>query len=760
MSDAKKEALEYHSSGRPGKIEVVSSKPCQTSKQLSLAYTPGVAEPCREIHRNPDDVFKYTARGNLVAVVSNGTAVLGLGNIGPKAAKPVMEGKGVLFKRFADIDVFDLELDTVDPEDIIRTVKLLEPTFGGINLEDIKAPDCFIIEKRLQEMMDIPVFHDDQHGTAIIAAAALINACKVTDRTLGEINLVFNGAGAAGLACADLLVTMGADRRNVIFCDSRGVIYQGRKEGMNEYKDKWAANTDARTLSEALRGADVFIGVSVGNLLTGEMIQLMAARPIIFAMANPDPEISPPDAKAARPDAIIATGRSDFPNQVNNVLGFPFIFRGALDVQARKINNEMMVAAAFALAELAQQDVPDSVARAYGGEQFSFGPDYIIPKPFDPRVLLWVAPAVAKAAIESGVARIDDFDLEGYRDRLERLLGPANFIMRNIVNIAKRERKRIVYPEGDTPAILRAVNHVVDEKLATPVLLGNEVKIRRAADELNVNLSGCEIVDTRTLPQREKYIDMLFQLRWRKGMTHLKAERLIRTNRMYLGALMLLNGEVDGLVGGVTRGYADAIRPVLQVMGREAEAKVVAGVYMMLFKNRVVFLADCTINRDPTAEQLADIAMQAADKAMFFGVAPRVAILAYSNFGSVRDNSISEKTSRAAEIVKARRPDLEAEGEMQADVAVNYDLLHESWPQASLTREANVLVFPDLMSGNAAYKLLRELGGAVAVGPLLTGIEGAFNVLQRGSDPDTIVNLTAVTVCQASGRKDLGVVKD
>jgi malate dehydrogenase (oxaloacetate-decarboxylating)(NADP+) len=760
MSDNKKEALDYHALGRPGKIEVVPTKPCQTSKQLALAYSPGVAEPCREIHKNPDAIFKYTARGNLVAVISNGTAVLGLGNIGAKAAKPVMEGKGVLFKRFADIDVFDIEIDSEDPDDIIRTVKLLEPTFGGVNLEDIKAPDCFRIESELQEQMSIPVFHDDQHGTAIITSAALINACLLTDRTLADSRIVFNGAGSAGIACARLIETMGGDRAKFTFCDSRGVIYKGRTKGMNEFKEEWAIDTDARTLADALVGADVFIGVSVGNVLTGEMIGPMAANPIVFAMANPDPEILPPVARAAREDVIIATGRSDYPNQVNNVLGFPFIFRGALDVQARKINVEMKIAAANALAELARQDVPDSVARAYGGMQFSFGRDYIIPKPFDPRVLLFVAPAVAKAALETGVARLTDFDLKGYRDRLERLLGPANFIMRNIVNIAKHENKRIVFPEGDNQAILRAAAQIIDEGIATPVLLGKEVNIRRVADSVNFDLAGCEIVDTRNMPGAEKLVDLLVKLRWRKGMTPVEAERELRTNRMAFGALLLHSGQVDGLVGGVTRNYADAIRPVLQIMGREPEARVVAGTYLMLFKNRIIFLADCTVNDDPNPEELANIAIQAADLASFFGVTPRVAMLAYSNFGSTRANPTSEKVAAATRLVKAARPDLEVDGEMQADTALDADLLKQNWPLASLTRAANVLVFPQLTAANAAYKLLRELGGAVAIGPLLTGINGAFNVLQRGSDPDTIVNLTAVTVCQAGDRRNLGVVKD
>ncbi|NLH51204.1 MAG: NADP-dependent malic enzyme [Myxococcales bacterium] len=760
MSDPRKDALNYHAQGRPGKIEVVSSKPCSTGKQLSLAYTPGVAEPCRDIAKNADDVYKYTTRGNLVAVVSNGTAVLGLGNIGPYAAKPVMEGKGVLFKRFADIDVFDIEINSKNPDDVINTVRLLEPTFGGINLEDIKAPDCFYIEEKLKGMLDIPVFHDDQHGTAIISAAALINACELTGRRLEDVKVVVNGAGAAGHACADLFVKLGVRHENVVLCDTKGVVYRGRAENMNPYKEKWAADTTARTLTEALVGADVFLGVSVGGALKPDMLRSMAKDPIIFAMANPDPEIMPDVAREARPDAIIATGRSDFPNQVNNVLGFPFIFRGALDVRARAINDEMKIAAAKALAALARQDVPESVAKAYEGRHFSFGRDYIIPKPFDPRVLLWVAPAVAKAAIETGVARVKDFHCEQYRDRLERLLGPAHWIMRNIVNIAKGERKRIVFPEGDDLNILRAAHLIVEEGIATPVLLGDEAVIRREAKKLRVNLEGCELIDPARSPNFEKYVQTLYAMRQRKGMTEIEARHWLRKDTMYVGALMVRLGEADGLIGGAARRYPDAIRPVLQTMGKRSDACVVAGAFMMLFKNRVVFLADCAVNDNPSAAELACIASMTADLASFFGVKPRVAMLSYSNFGTVRDEPLPLKMIEATRLVRELRPDLEVDGEMQADLAVNYERLQQHWSFSCMTREANVLIFPGLMSGNAAYKLLRELGGAAAIGPLLIGINGAFNVLQRSSDPETILDLTAVTVCQAGGRKNLGVVKD
>jgi len=759
MSDERQKALDYHAQGRPGKIEVNCSKPFRTSAQLSLAYSPGVAEPCREIEKHPEDVYKYTSRGNLVAVITNGTAVLGLGDIGPLAAKPVMEGKGGLFKRFADIDVFDLEVNTKDPDEFINAVKLLAPTFGGINLEDIKAPDCFKIEQELQAALDIPVFHDDQHGTAIISAAALVNGCALTGRKLKDVKVVINGAGAAGIACADLYVKMGVRKKNVTFCDSRGVVYRGRKEGMNEHKLAWAVDTKKRKLAGALEGADVFIGLSVAGALTPAMIRKMAPKPLIFAMANPDPEIMPDKARKVRPDAIIATGRSDFPNQVNNVLGFPFIFRGALDVQARQINDEMMIAAAKALADLAREEVPDSVKQAYEGREFSFGPNYIIPKPFDPRVLLWVAPAVAEAAIKTGVARRKDFDLSGYRDRLEKLLGPSHWIMRNVINIAKTNPKRIVYPEGDNPSVLRAAHLVVDEGIAIPVLLGSKKAIRRTAEEVHFDLHGCEIIDPQKLTDLDHYLDTFVELRQRKGVTRDEARRLVMVNRAYLGALMLKRGEVDGMITGVTRSHPDAIRPALQILGREPGARVAAGVYMMLFKDRVVFIGDSTVNHAPNAEQLADIAEMTAELARFFGLTPRVAMLAYSNFGSAR-NPVSEKVEEATELLHERGVDFEVEGEMQADTAVNHEIVEQVFPFARLSKSANVLIFPDLMSGNASYKLLRELAGAVAVGPLLLGVDGSFNVLQRGSDPETILNLTAVTVCQARGIKSLGVVKD
>ena len=759
MSVSREAALAYHAEGRPGKVEVVSSKACSTSKQLSLAYTPGVAWPCLEIAKNPLDVYKYTTRGNLVAVISNGTAVLGLGDIGALAAKPVMEGKGVLFKRFADIDVFDLELNTHDPDEFVNAVRLLEPTFGGINLEDIKAPECFDIEKRLQESMDIPVFHDDQHGTAIISAAALLNACELTGRKLSKIKLVVNGAGAAGIACTALYVKLGVNKANVIFCDTTGVIYKGRTKGMNPYKELWAADTPARTLADALVGADVFVGLSVAGALTPDLLKAMKPQPIVFAMANPDPEITPEDARRVRPDVVIATGRSDYPNQVNNVLGFPFIFRGALDVRARKINDEMKIAAVKALVDLTREEVPESVAKAYEGEHFAFGPEYIIPKPFDRRVLLWVAPAVAQAAIDSGVARITDFDLEAYRDRLERLLGPAQSIMRNVINIARTKPARIVLPEGDDPNVLRAAHAMTEEGFALPVLLGPEEVIREEAAAINFDLQGVEIIDPDHVPDFRRYVTAFFELRQRKGMTLNEADRLIRINRSYLGALMVRMGEADGMVGGTTRNYPDAIRPALQVLGRAPDAKVALGVYMMLFKNKVLFLGDCTVNHHPNVEELACIAVKTANLAAFFGLKPRVAMLCYGNFGSTR-GELCDKVRAATEMVRQCRPDLEIDGEMQADTAVNYGILKDNFPFAKLTKEANVLIFPDLMSGNAGYKLLKELGGAVAVGPLLLGINGCFNVLQRGSDPEAIVNLTAVTVCQARKLTSLGVVKD
>jgi len=751
-------ALDYHSKGRPGKIEVTPSKPCNTQMHLSLAYTPGVAEPCLMIHDNPDDVFKYTARGNLVAVITNGTAVLGLGNIGPLAAKPVMEGKAVLFKRFADIDVFDIELNTVDSDEIIRAVKLLEPTFGGINLEDIKAPECFYIEEELKKVMNIPVFHDDQHGTAIITSAALINACELTNRKLSSIKIVINGAGAAGIACAKMYMILGVLKENIWMCDTYGLIYKGRAKNMNPYKEIFAQNSEKRTLPDVIEGADVFIGLSVKGAITSNMLKRMAKDPIIFALANPDPEIMPDEAKTARPDAYIATGRSDFPNQVNNVLGFPFIFRGALDVGAKAINDEMKLAAANALAALAREDVPDSVLRAYGVRSMRFGSEYIIPKPLDQRVLLWVAPAVAKAAIESGVARKFELKEEEYITHLEGLLGASREIMRHAVNIAKLSPKRIVFTEGYDPRILRSAELIIREGVAKPILLGKKESIISLASSLALDLTGCEFVDPFSTPLLEHYSKMLYEKRQRKGVTIQEAKYLLTNHSNYFGAMMVLTGDADGMVLGETTKFRVAIKPVLEVIGTKPGISRVGGIFMVVVKNKVYFFGDAIINIDPDANCLAEVALQAVDVAKFFGITPRVAMLSFTNFGSTR-HPLSIKMHEAVRLIKERDPKLEIDGEMQADTAVSPAIIKEQFPFCNLKRGANVLIFPDLGSCNIAYKLLIHLGGAEIVGPLLFGLQYPVNVVVRDSDPETILNLTAVTVCQAQRKQSIGALE-
>jgi malate dehydrogenase (oxaloacetate-decarboxylating)(NADP+) len=643
------DALNYHSQGRKGKIEVISTKPCTTQRDLGMAYTPGVAEPCREIEKNPDTAYDYTAKGNLVAVVSNGTAVLGLGNIGAMAGKPVMEGKGVLFKRFADIDVYDLELDTEDPDEIIKTVKLLEPTFGGINLEDIKAPECFYIEEELQEMMNIPVFHDDQHGTAIISAAALLNALELQNKKIDQVKVVFSGAGAAGIACADLYIKLGVKKENLYLVDSKGLVYIGRKDGMNPYKERLANGNEPLALGDVMKGCDVFAGVSVADLVTKEMVKDMADKPVIMAMANPDPEITYEDAISVRDDLIMATGRSDYPNQVNNVLGFPFIFRGALDVRAKAINDKMKIAAVKSLAELAKEDVPDSVIKAYGDKPIQFGREYIIPKPFDSRVLIWEASAVAKAAVETGVARqpIDDFD--GYREYLEGLLGKSREIMRVVINKAKKEPKKIVYPEGWEPKIMRACQIITDEQIAHPILLGNKDFINEQTKALNVDLGSAETIDPDKSDKLEKYAKELHKMRARKGMTYSEAKVQLKGNWRLFGAMMVKMGDADGMIAGVNYHYPDTIRPALQAIPHKKDLGVVAGLYMMVFKSDVFFFADTTVNIEPTADELAEIAILAADEAKNFDVVPRIAMLSFSNFGSVRhplSNKVSEATKQ------------------------------------------------------------------------------------------------------------------
>ncbi len=746
-----KDALEYHSTGRKGKIEVISTKPCQTAADLSLAYSPGVAEPCLAIEKNPDDAYKYTAKGNLVAVVSNGTAVLGLGNLGALAGKPVMEGKGVLFKRFADIDVFDIELDTENPDEIIKACQLLEPTFGGINLEDIKAPECFYIEEELKKTMNIPVFHDDQHGTAIISSAALINALELVGKKIEDIRIVVNGAGASANSCAKLAIALGVKPNNMIMCDTKGVIYKGRTEGMNPYKALFAADTPFRTLEEAAKGADVLFGLSAKGAFTADMVRSMAPNPIIFAMANPDPEITPDEARAARGDVIIATGRSDYPNQVNNVLGFPFIFRGALDVRAKCINEEMKLAAVQALAKLAREEVPDSVSKAYGNVKFSFGREYIIPKPFDPRVLLHVAPAIAQAAMDSGVARQPIEDMAKYIEHLESTQGKSKEIMRYIINKAKTDPKRVAFPEGDNEKMLRAAQILVDEGIAIPILIGNSEKIQEKITELGLELQGAQIVDTERSEYTEPYSQELYRLRQRKGITESEARRIIRRkSRNHFGAMMVRMGDADAMLSGIDSHYPDTIRPALEVVGKQPNLTSVHGMYMMVFKKGVYFMADTTVEIDPSAEELAETALLAAQNVLAFDIDPRVAMLSFSNFGSVR-HPLSEKVRRAVEIVKERDPELIIDGEMQADTAVVQELL-DHYSFSKLKNTANVLIFPDLNSGNIAYKLLARLGGAEAIGPILMGMQKPVHVLQRGDDVNDIVNMAAIAVVDAQRR--------
>jgi malate dehydrogenase (oxaloacetate-decarboxylating)(NADP+) len=749
----KEDALEYHSSAPAGKISVTPTKPCFTQRDLSLAYTPGVAVPCLEIERDPALAYKYTAKGNLVAVITNGTAVLGLGNIGPAAGKPVMEGKGVLFKRFADIDVFDLELATEDPKEFIRACQLLEPTFGGINLEDIKAPDCFVIEEELRRTMKIPVFHDDQHGTAIISGAALLNALILVNKNIEDVKMVFNGAGASAISCAEHAIKLGVKREHVLMCDSKGVIYEGRTQSMNEYKARFAAHTEARTLLDAMRGADVFFGLSVADSVTPEMLKVMADRPIVFALANPDPEIPYDVAVAARPDAIVATGRSDFPNQVNNVLGFPFIFRGALDVRATTINDEMKLAATRALAELAREDVPDSVSRTYGLERLVFGPEYIIPKPFDPRVLIREASAVAEAAMQSGVAG-EHVDLAEYREQLERRLGRAQGVMRIMINKAQRNPKRVVFPEGEQTKILRACQILIDEKIAHPTLLGDELIIRSRIAELRLNLNAITIIDPAKSPELARYAETLHTLRQRKGVTLTEARQLVLDHNMF-GSLMVHLGEADVLISGLTQHYPETIRPALQVIPVRPGLKKVSGLYLLITqRGEVYFLADATVNIEPTSEDLAEIALSAAETARRFNVEPRVAMLSFSNFGSTR-HPLAEKVARAVVIIKQRDPTLMVDGEMQADTAVNPEIIDNTYPFSALKGGANVLIFPNLESGNIAYKLLSRLGSAEAIGPILMGLSKPVHVLQRGAEVNDIVNVAAIAVVDAQETEKL-----
>ncbi|TNE88909.1 MAG: NADP-dependent malic enzyme [Deltaproteobacteria bacterium] len=740
-------ALEYHAQGRPGKIEVVATKRLSSQRDLSLAYSPGVADACRAIDANPEDVFKYTAKGNLVAVVTNGTAVLGLGDIGPEAGKPVMEGKANLFKKFADIDVFDIELDASTADEMVAAVKAIAPTFGGINLEDIKAPECFEVERRLQEELDIPVFHDDQHGTAIISAAALINACELTGRDMADIKMVFSGAGAAAVACAELYVRLGVKRENIVMFDSRGAVTTDRDDLFGE-KAVFAKEGPIGGLGDALNGADAFIGLSVGNVLKPEMLAGMAERPIVFAMANPDPEIAFDLAKQTRPDAILATGRSDHPNQVNNVLGFPFVFRGALDCRARKITEEMKVAATVALAALAREDVPDEVLRAYDVGELRFGPDYIIPKPFDARVLMWVAPAIAKAAAESGVAREPIADLDAYTESLRVLVERARGLMSPMIQRLRAAPKaRIVFPDGTNPQIIRAAQVLVDEDICKPILLGPKWKILKRAESSGIALDGVDIDECED--GFDDMAEQLWQLRRRKGMTRTQARTLLHGDKTWWGAMMVRRGLADGVVGGVGRAYNQTLKPALKILGSEDGTKTVSGVYAMVFEKRKIFFGDCTVNQRPTAEQLAQIALNTARVAEAFGQTPRVAMLSYSDFGEHRGDDDVDRVSEAVRIVRERRPDLEIDGEMQADTALMWEKLSTNFPFSTLTGPANVLIFPDLTSGNIAYKLVEELSGAEAVGPLLVGLGGPVNVIPVHASVTEIANAAAYTAHQA-----------
>ncbi len=750
----REDALEYHRlKGKPGKVAIVPTKPMDTQRDLSLAYSPGVAEPVLEIEKNPDDAYEYTSKGNLVAVISNGTAILGLGDRGALAGKPVMEGKGVLFKKFADIDVFDIELNSHDPDEIIKVVAAISPTFGGINLEDIKAPECFYIEEELKKMLNIPVFHDDQHGTAIISSAGLANALEIVGKRHDEIRLVISGAGASAISCAELAISWGVKRENIMLCDSKGVVYKGRKEGMNKYKERFLVETDARTLTDALRGADVFYGLSVANVMTPEMVKLMAKDPIIFAMANPDPEIKPELAREARKDVIIATGRSDYANQVNNVLGFPFIFRGALDVRAKQINEEMKFAASKALAALAKEDVPDSVIRAYGGESIKFGREYIIPKPLDPRVLLWEAPAVAEMAMKTGMAR-KTIDIEEYKEQLAFRQGKGERIRYFFQNKARTSggKKRVAFAEGEEQKVIRAAYQIKEEGIATPVLIGNAGVIDEQLKVLGLDYKPV-IVDPNKFEKLEAYTKSYYEMRQRKGVMLSDAHNKVRDPNI-LGPLMVKMGDADAFVSGLTFDYPEVIRPALQIHHTAPGATRAAGVYIMIVDDKVFLFTDATVNIDPTAEDLAEIASLAADFAVKLEIDPHVAFLSFSNFGST-PHPLSDKVRKAVELTKKRRPDLRVDGEMQADTAVVPEISEERYP-FSAVKDANVLVFPSLESANIAYKLLSRLGNAKAIGPILLGMGAPIHVLQTGDDVNAIVQMAAVAVMDVMGREANG----
>ncbi len=761
MDNLKEKARRYHSIGRPGKIEVKVTKPFNTQEDLSLAYTPGVAEVCLDIADNPQDAYRYTAKGNLVAVVSNGTAVLGLGNIGALASKPVMEGKGNLFKNFADIDVFDIEIDETDPDKIVDVVRALEPTFGAINLEDIKAPECFYVEEKLRERMKIPVFHDDQHGTAVISGAALLNAIEITGKDLSECKLVVNGAGAAGIACAHFYITLGIKKENVYMLDSKGVIYKGRKEGLNKYKEYFAIETDARTLEDAIKGADIFLGVSKADILTEEMVKSMNDNPIIFAMANPNPEITYDKAKHANPNVIMGTGRSDYPNQINNVLAFPFLFRGALDTRAKQINDEMMMAAAKALAQLAKEDVPESVLKAYGVENLKFGREYILPKPFDPRALIYVAPAVAKAAIESGVAQIDNFDMDSYKEQLIERLDKTKAVTHYIYNKAKSNPQRVVFTETTDPNILRAVQDSLDEGIVKPVFIGarNYTKddVAQKIREIGLResiLDKIEFIDPIYYEKTEQYAEQIFKERERKGLTRKEADYLMKHRPNYFASMMVKNGDADSLIVGETYNYPTIVRPILKVADKVDKDSVVAGLYVMVINNKIYVFGDTTINVNPTSEQLAVIASEAAN---FYkdltDKEPVVAMLSFSNFGS-NDQEEVRKVRNTVRLLKEKYPDLTVDGEMQANIAVDKDLRDTFYPFNELAKkDVNVIIFPDLNSGNIAYKLLYKMGGAYPIGPILVGLKQSAHVLEMGSSTNMIKDMIALAVFDAQRKK-------
>lgn len=749
----KKEALEYHLLPKPGKVEVVPTKPTHTKKDLSLAYSPGVAEPCLEIASNPEDAYKYTSKGNLVAVISNGTAVLGLGDIGPLASKPVMEGKGVLFKIFADIDVFDLELNCTTVDDFCRTVKSLEPTFGGINLEDIKAPECFEIEKRLKAELNIPIMHDDQHGTAIISGAALINALKIVDKKAGKVKMVVNGAGASAISCAKIFIALGVSKKNIIMLDSKGVIGKDREE-LDEHKAFFATSRKERTLEEAIQDADVFVGLSRADVLDEKMIRSMAKDPIVFAMANPNPEIEYKKAIAIREDIIMATGRSDHPNQVNNVLGFPFIFRGALDVRASTINEAMKLAAVRAIASLAEEGVPEVVNLAYNDRSLAFGRNYIIPKPLDPRLLTTVAPAVAKAAMESGVAQNPITDWEGYKNNLLKRLGQDRKFIRRLIKRATRDPKKVVFAEADTYKVLRAAIEAMDEGIAHPILLGNPSKIERIAEENGLELGEIQIIDPRTEDaKREDFGKQLFDKRCRKGITEYEAVKLMR-ERNYYGSMMLENGEADAFISGLTRNYTDTIKPCLEVIGKAENVSKVAGMYVILSKRGPLFFADTTVNIDPSVDELVSITLQTYEKVKQFNIQPNIALLSYSNFGSAKGEQPS-KIQEAVRYLHKNYKNIVVDGELQANFALETDLRDENYPFSKLQgKDANVFIFPNLSSGNIAYKLAQSLAGSESIGPVLMGFKKSVHILQLGSSIREIVNMVALAVVDAQFKKD------